>query len=115
MLLEHRPTFSRGSVGNHCLNVFKHAAASKPLARSADFPACGFTELSSSVFQRLARNWGLDSPQEPQTGMSALRRWTFSFYPSQRRAEVMRATTYRAYRNRAALSGNDIQQRLSYL
>src|SRR5207245_10878720 len=42
-------------------------------ARSADIPVCGFTELESSLFGILARNWGLESPQNPQTGMSALR------------------------------------------
>src|SRR5437773_5798844 len=36
------------------------------LWRSADFPVCGFAELSSSA-------WGLESPHNPQTGKSALR------------------------------------------
>ena len=42
-------------VGLHC-------------ARSAGFPACGFWRLSSRQF----RNTGLESPVNPQTGMSAL-------------------------------------------
>src|SRR2546422_11416897 len=46
-------------------------------AGSADIPVCGFPELSSSValFSGLRDDnlWGLESPQNPQTGMSALR------------------------------------------
>jgi len=53
------------------------------LGCSAGFPACpssvavlrrvdGFTGLSRPVFP-LTGNWGLESPQNPQTGMSALR------------------------------------------
>jgi len=41
---------------------------------SAGFPACGFAELSSSAMVSAVANWGLESPQHPQTGMSALRR-----------------------------------------
>src|SRR5437899_1151511 len=41
---------------------------------SAGFPACGFAELSSSAMVLAVANWGLESPQHPQTGMSALRR-----------------------------------------
>jgi len=40
--------------------------------RSAGFPACGFAELSSSAIFSAATNWGLESPQNPQTRMSAL-------------------------------------------
>ncbi len=43
---------------------------------SAGFPACGFAELSSSAMVSAVANWGLESPQHPQTGMSALRRGT---------------------------------------
>jgi len=39
-------------------------------ARSAGFPACGFWRLSSRQFPR--GNTGLESPVNPQTGMSAL-------------------------------------------
>src|SRR5204863_457707 len=39
----------------------------------ADILVCGFTGLSSSVSWVRAKYWGLESPQYPQTGMSALR------------------------------------------
>ena len=39
-------------------------------ARSAGFPACGFWRLSSRQFPH--GNTGLESPVNPQTGMSAL-------------------------------------------
>src|SRR2546421_6199088 len=48
---------------------------------SAGFPACGFTELSSSVFPHCTSDWGLESPQNPQTGISALRRWAVGAAP----------------------------------
>src|SRR5438445_779892 len=41
--------------------------------RSVDIPVCGFTELSRSVFRVIVWNLGLESPQDPQTGMSTLR------------------------------------------
>src|SRR5207245_2691178 len=44
------------------------------MPRSAGFPACGFAELSSSAILSAKTNWGLESPQYPQTRMSALRR-----------------------------------------
>ena len=53
------------------LNGEKNVEA--PPARSAGFPACGFTELSSSVTSSAGINWGLESPQNPQTRMSAPR------------------------------------------
>src|SRR2546427_192719 len=48
-----------------------------PLPGGADIPVCGFPELSSSaaLFSDLRHDniWGLESPQNPQTRMSALR------------------------------------------
>ena len=46
------------------------------MRRSAGFPACGFTGLSSPVFP--FGNWRLESRQNPQTGMSALRACGFT-------------------------------------
>src|SRR3989442_460077 len=56
-----------------CGRKIGNGAASSARRCSADIPVCGFTELSSSVSGVIARNWGLESPQNPQTGMSALR------------------------------------------
>src|SRR5437870_5405135 len=43
----------------------------------ADVPVAGLAELSSSELLIRKRNWGLESPQNTQTGMSALRNQTF--------------------------------------
>ncbi len=48
---------------------------------SAGFPACGFTELSSSVNHCVQTTRGLESPRNPQTGMSALHRWAIDAAP----------------------------------
>src|SRR5437016_13721430 len=58
-----------------CACARKIGSGVAPVARlrSADIPVCGLTELSSSVCMCGERDWGLESPQDPQTGMSALR------------------------------------------
>src|SRR5437870_9030749 len=58
-----------------CACARKTGSGAAPIAQrcSACIPVCWFTELSSSVFRGMVWNWGLESPQNPQTGMSALR------------------------------------------
>src|SRR5947208_14051677 len=48
---------------------------------SAGFPACGFWGLSGPQFQAIVRNTELESSVNPQTGMSALRRWAIGAAP----------------------------------
>src|SRR5258708_7404661 len=43
---------------------------------SAGFPARGVAELSSPAAVSAVANWGLERPQRPQAGMSAVRRGT---------------------------------------
>ena len=52
--------------------------SNKTPARSAGFPACGFTELSSSVVVSAGTNWGLESRKNSRTRMSALLRRSIS-------------------------------------
>src|SRR5438876_3974071 len=58
-----------------CACARKIGSGVAPVARprSADIPVCGFTELSRSVFRVIVWNLRLESPQDPRTGMSALR------------------------------------------
>src|SRR5437868_4226889 len=48
------------------------ACQTDPAPSSADILVCGLTGLSTPVFQT-PRDWRLESRQNPQTGMSALR------------------------------------------